>query len=123
VRDSGRTPAGTSALSVFQRLSTTVFPDLGTGLLHGKLPTEERERVMSRFASGQIQVLVATTVLEVGIDVPEASVVVVEQADRFGLAQLHQIRGRVGRGARRSWCILVPSERATPQGTQRLNTL
>jgi ATP-dependent DNA helicase RecG len=123
VRDSGRTPAGTSALSVFQRLSTTVFPDLGTGLLHGKLPAEERERVMSRFASGQIQVLVATTVLEVGIDVPEASVVVVEQADRFGLAQLHQIRGRVGRGARRSWCILVPSERATPQGTQRLNTL
>jgi len=122
IRDSRRA-AGISAQSLFRSLTSTVFPDLSVGLLHGKLPAEERARVMTQFASGEIQILVATTVLEVGIDVPEASVVVVEQADRFGLAQLHQIRGRVGRGSRSSWCILMPSDQVTPQAEERLQTL
>jgi len=78
---------------------------------------------MREFSTGEVQVLIATTVLEVGIDVPEASVMVVEQADRFGLAQLHQIRGRVGRGVRPSWCILIPAERTTPPGVERLKIL
>jgi ATP-dependent DNA helicase RecG len=122
IGDSQRSPQS-SAMSTFRRLSSTVFPDIQVGLLHGRLSWEERGRIMREFSSGAVQVLVSTTVLEVGVDVPEASVMVVEQADRFGLAQLHQIRGRVGRGVRPSWCILIPAERATPQGMERLRIL
>ncbi len=122
IRDSQHSPQS-SALSTFRRLSSTVFPDLQVGLLHGRLSWEERGRIMREFSRGEVQVLVSTTVLEVGVDVPEASVMVVEQADRFGLAQLHQIRGRVGRGVRPSWCILIPAERTTPQGMERLRIL
>jgi ATP-dependent DNA helicase RecG len=77
------------------------------GLVHGRLPAAEKDRVMAGFAAGSIRLLVATTVIEVGVDVPEASVMVIEQAERFGLAQLHQLRGRVGRGARPSSCLLL----------------
>ena len=100
----------TSAVEVAQRLSTETFADLRVGLLHGKLAAREKDSVMERFASGNLDVLVATTVIEVGIDVANASVMVVLDAQRFGLAQLHQLRGRVGRGAAKSFCILVADD-------------
>jgi ATP-dependent DNA helicase RecG len=92
-----------AATAEFQRLSERVFPDLRLGLLHGQLPGDEKDAVMSAFAAGAIDILVATTVVEVGIDVPNATVMVVEHAERFGLSQLHQLRGRVGRGAGQSY--------------------
>lgn len=88
-------------------LAKEVFPDLAVGLVHGRVPADDRDRVMRRFRAREIQVLVATTVIEVGIDVPNATVMVIEHPDRFGLAQLHQLRGRVGRGADASHCILM----------------
>lgn len=108
-----------SATEEFERLSAEVFPDLRLGLLHGQLPAKEKEPVMAKFRAGEIDVLVATTVIEVGVDVPNATVMVIEDADRFGIAQLHQLRGRVGRGADRSWCYLL-GEGATPDGEARL---
>jgi ATP-dependent DNA helicase RecG len=96
-----------AATAEFQRLSETVFPSLRMGLLHGQMPGDEKDAVMSAFAAGAIDVLVATTVIEVGIDVANATVMVVEHAERFGLSQLHQLRGRVGRGAEQSYCILL----------------
>ncbi|HHY36752.1 MAG TPA: ATP-dependent DNA helicase RecG, partial [Firmicutes bacterium] len=90
-------------------LQERVFPDLRLGLLHGRLPLEEKERVMEEFRRGKIDILVATTVIEVGVDVPNASVMVIQNAERFGLAQLHQLRGRVGRGEYQSYCILIGS--------------
>ncbi|MDT8341808.1 MAG: ATP-dependent DNA helicase RecG [Longimicrobiales bacterium] len=90
-----------------ERLATTVFRDFRVERVHGRMPGEEKDRVMREFAAGRVQVLVATTVIEVGIDVPNASVMVVEHAERFGLSQLHQLRGRVGRGAAESRCILI----------------
>lgn len=91
----------------YQRLASDVFPDIRIGLLHGQLNGEEKDATMRAFAAGEISILVATTVIEVGIDVPNASVMVVEHAERFGLSQLHQLRGRVGRGADQSYCILI----------------
>jgi ATP-dependent DNA helicase RecG len=85
----------------------TVFADHIVGLLHGRMKSDEREAVMRRFAAGEVHLLVATTVIEVGVDVPNATVMVVEHAERFGLAQLHQLRGRVGRGADQSHCHLL----------------
>ena len=89
---------------------------LRVGLLHGQMAAAAREEVMDRFRAGELQVLVATTVIEVGVDVPEATVMVVESADRFGIAQLHQLRGRVGRGGTASWCYLLGGE----EGNERL---
>ncbi len=89
------------------RLSTEVFPDRRVGLLHGQLSAEEKDAVMRAFRDGELDLLVATTVIEVGIDVPNATVMVIEHAERFGLSQLHQLRGRVGRGGAASWCVLV----------------
>jgi ATP-dependent DNA helicase RecG len=91
----------------YNRLQQEVFPDLRLGLIHGRLAAEERDAVMERFTRGEIDILVATTVIEVGIDVSNATVMVIENAERFGLSQLHQLRGRVGRGSGRSFCILV----------------
>jgi ATP-dependent DNA helicase RecG len=88
------------------------WPDLAVALVHGRLKAEERDRVMRRFRDGEVQVLVATTVIEVGIDVPNATVMVIENPERFGLAQLHQLRGRIGRGAGDSHCILLSGGRA-----------
>jgi len=103
-----------SATEEFKRLSEEVFPHRTLGLLHGQLPSDEKDAVMRAFLAGEIQLLVATTVIEVGIDVANATVMVIEHAERFGLSQLHQLRGRVGRGADQSFCILVsePGEMA-----------
>jgi ATP-dependent DNA helicase RecG len=95
---------------------------LQVGLLHGRLKPEEKERVMAAFRSGQTHVLVATSVIEVGVDVPNATVMIVFEAERFGLAQLHQLRGRIGRGQHKSWCILVASGK-NPEATERLTVL
>ena len=106
----------------YEQLVETYFADLRVAMVHGQLKRTTRERIMHRFRSGQIDVLVATTVIEVGIDVPNASVMVVEQADRFGLAQLHQLRGRVGRGQRQSICVFI-ADPTTDEGTQRLSAI
>ncbi len=99
-----------SATEEYERLAAHELSGLRVGLMHGQMATAAREEVMERFRSGEVQVLVATTVIEVGVDVPEATVMVVESADRFGIAQLHQLRGRVGRGQDPSWCYLLGGE-------------
>jgi ATP-dependent DNA helicase RecG len=104
-----------AATEEYERLSRDVFPDLRVGLVHGRMPSAEKDAAMTRFRDGQTDILVSTPVVEVGIDVPNASVMLIEAADRFGLAQLHQFRGRVGRGAHASYCLLLadsPSEDA-----------
>jgi len=104
---------GASAMAELEHLRADVFPDLRVALLHGRLPPREKDAAMAAFAAGETDVLLATTVVEVGVDVPNASVMVVLDAHRFGLAQLHQLRGRVGRGVARSYCVLVaPDDRA-----------
>jgi ATP-dependent DNA helicase RecG len=99
-----------SATEEYERLAAGELRGLRVGLMHGQMPAAAREEVMERFRAGEVEVLVATTVIEVGVDVPEATVMVVESADRFGIAQLHQLRGRVGRGASASWCYLLGGE-------------
>ena len=111
-----------SAVEVHQQLSQSVFPDLQVGLLHGRMASADKQAAISAFAAGDTQVLVSTTVVEVGVDVPEASVMVIEHADRFGLAQLHQLRGRVGRGAAASYCHLINDSR-NALARQRLEVL
>jgi ATP-dependent DNA helicase RecG len=104
-----------SAVQEYERLSKEVFPELKLGLLHGRMPSAEKDAVLEAFRRGELHILVATTVIEVGIDIPNASVMAIEGADRFGLAQLHQLRGRVGRGGEQSFCLLLsddPSETA-----------
>jgi len=104
------------------KLQQEVFPDLRVGILHGKMKPREKEEAMSAFAGGQTQVLVATTVVEVGVDVPNASLIIIENADRFGLSQLHQLRGRVGRGKYPSHCVLITATRSV-EAMERLHTL
>ena len=111
-----------SAEETWERLRTGPLAELSVGLLHGRLGAAEKDEVMSSFRAGDLQVLVATTVIEVGVDVPNATVMVILDADRFGIAQLHQLRGRVGRGADASWCYLV-GEGATPEAEERLSAL
>ena len=111
-----------SAVEVHEHLATAVFADLNVGLLHGRLSSEAKQAAIGAFARGESQVLVSTTVVEVGVDVPEASVMVVEHAERFGLAQLHQLRGRVGRGAAASHCLLLHGGN-NAQARQRLEVL
>jgi len=112
-----------SAVEMYEKLRTGPLAGLRVGLLHGRLDADEKEVVMRRFQRGETDVLVATTVIEVGVDVPNATVMVVEHAERFGLAQLHQLRGRVGRGAAKSFCILITGDRVTPLGEERLNAM
>jgi ATP-dependent DNA helicase RecG len=112
-----------SAVEMYNKLRSGALAGLRVGLLHGRLDAEEKEIIMRRFQRGEIDVLVSTTVIEVGVDVPNATVMVVEHAERFGLAQLHQLRGRVGRGAAKSYCILMTGERISPVGEERLNAM
>ncbi|HSJ26647.1 MAG TPA: ATP-dependent DNA helicase RecG [Acidimicrobiia bacterium] len=120
VEDSDKIEAA-SATGEFERLRG-VFPDLSLGLLHGQLASKEKESVMEAFRRGELDVLVATTVIEVGIDVANATVIVIEDADRFGLSQLHQLRGRVGRGHEPGTCILL-ADPTTPDGEQRIEAM
>jgi ATP-dependent DNA helicase RecG len=112
-----------SAVEMHEKLRSGPLAGLRLALLHGRLDADEKEIVMRRFQRGEIDVLVATTVIEVGVDVPNATVMVVEHAERFGLAQLHQLRGRVGRGAAKSYCILITGERVTPLAEERLSAM
>jgi ATP-dependent DNA helicase RecG len=112
-----------AAIDEYGRLSRTVFPKLQIGLLHGRLSSEEKDDVMQCFRRNEVQILVATTVIEVGVDVPNATVMVIEHAERFGLAQLHQLRGRIGRGSQKSTCILMAPSRMTEEARARLETM
>ena len=122
VIEESETQAMKAAQQMYEHLSKEVFPTLSVGLMHGRLGSDEKERVMQEFKAGRVQILVSTTVIEVGVDVPNASVMVIEQAERFGLSQLHQLRGRVGRGAAQSYCILV-TEKMNDAAKQRIRTL
>jgi ATP-dependent DNA helicase RecG len=112
-----------SATEMFDELRTGALAGLRLGLLHGRLSADDKEVTMARFTRGDIDVLVATTVIEVGVDVANASVMVIDHAERFGLAQMHQLRGRVGRGAPKSFCILMTGDNVTPQAEARLNAM
>jgi len=112
-----------AAQQMHRQLREKIFPDLHVGLLHGRLDAAEKEHVMCEFQQGKIEVLVATTVIEVGVDVPNATVMVIEHADRFGLAQLHQLRGRIGRGAAKSYCVLMRGEKVSEEGERRLDAM
>ena len=111
-----------AAAEEHRRLSHEVFPDLKLGLLHGRMSPAEKDRVMRSFRDGHLDILVSTAVVEVGIDVPNATVMLIEGADRFGLSQLHQFRGRVGRGEHRSYCFLL-SDNLSGQAGERLRAL
>jgi ATP-dependent DNA helicase RecG len=112
-----------AATAEYERLARHVFPGIRLGLLHGRLKNDEKDSVMEQFRRNEIQILVATTVIEVGVDVPNATIMVVEHADRFGLAQLHQLRGRIGRGAEKSRCILVARKNITGEARARIETM
>ena len=112
-----------AAEQMHRQLREKIFPQLHVGLLHGRLDADQKERVMREFQQGKIEILVATTVIEVGVDVPNATVMVIEHADRFGLAQLHQLRGRIGRGAAKSYCVLMRGGKVSEEGERRLNAM
>jgi len=111
-----------AATTEYERLSRDVFPDLKLGLLHGQMPGSEKEDVMRHFRAGELDILVSTSVVEVGIDVPRASVMMIEGAERFGLSQLHQFRGRVGRDKEQGYCLLIP-EKLSPEARERLRLM
>ena len=112
-----------AAIKMYKELGAKVFPELKLGLLHGRLDADLKEQVMRLFQKGEIQILVSTTVIEVGVDVPNATVMVIEHAERFGLAQLHQLRGRIGRGAAKSYCILMTGGKVSEEGERRLDAM
>jgi len=112
-----------AAIQMYDELRLHKLADLRVGLLHGRMNADEKDDVMRRFQAGKIDVLVATTVIEVGVDVANASLMVVEHAERFGLSQLHQLRGRIGRGAAKSFCILMTGGKVTEEADQRLDTM
>ncbi len=116
-------PSLKSAISMYEQLRKGELQGLRLGLLHGRLDADEKEIIMRRFQRGEIDVLIATTVIEVGVDVPNATVMVIEHAERFGLAQMHQLRGRVGRGGAKSYCILMTAGRISEQAEERLNAM
>jgi ATP-dependent DNA helicase RecG len=108
-----------AASKMAKLLAEEVFPGIAVGLVHGRLAADERDKVMRKFRKNEISILVATTVIEVGIDVPNATVMVIEHPERFGLAQLHQLRGRIGRGSAVSHCVLLPAESANTERLER----
>jgi len=123
IEEGGRMEARAAEAEHRRLAASRELAPFAVGLLHGRLPAEEKQRTMAEFAAGRLHVLVTTTVVEVGVDVPNATVMVIESADRFGLTQLHQLRGRVGRGEARSVCVLVPGPSAGAQARERLETL
>jgi ATP-dependent DNA helicase RecG len=112
-----------AAIKMFDELRRNVFPQLELGLLHGRLSAEEKDGIMRRFKGGELNILVATTVIEVGVDVPNASIMVIEHAERFGLSQMHQLRGRIGRGSAKSYCVLMTGAKVSDEAQQRLDTM
>jgi len=112
-----------AAIKMYDELRNHALPELRVGLLHGRMSPEEKDAAMASFQRGAIDVLVSTTVVEVGVDVPHASVMVIEHAERFGLSQLHQLRGRIGRGAAQSYCVLMTGARVSPEAQQRLDAM
>jgi ATP-dependent DNA helicase RecG len=112
-----------AAIKMYRELSGNIFADLKVGLLHGRLDADLKEQVMRGFQRGELQILVATTVIEVGVDVPNATVMVIEHAERFGLAQLHQLRGRIGRGGAKSYCILMTGGKVSEDAQRRLEAM
>jgi ATP-dependent DNA helicase RecG len=114
--------AAKSATAEFEKWKPMLAP-YSVGLLHGRMPPEEKEEVVARFRAGELAALIATTVIEVGVDIPNASIMVVENAERFGLAQLHQLRGRIGRGEHKSFCILLHDPKAEETAREKLAVL
>jgi ATP-dependent DNA helicase RecG len=112
-----------AAIKMYRELSGKIFADLKVGLLHGRLDADLKDQVMRMFQKGELQILVATTVIEVGVDVPNATMMVIEHAERFGLAQLHQLRGRIGRGAAKSYCVLMTGGKISDDGQKRLDAM
>ncbi len=112
-----------AAMQMYEKLRKKIFPGLRVGLIHGRLDANEKDQVMRSFQRGQLDVLVATTVIEVGVDVPNASIMVIEHAERFGLSQLHQLRGRIGRGSARSYCVLMTGGKVSIEAEQRLDAM
>jgi ATP-dependent DNA helicase RecG len=112
-----------SAIEEYQKLQEVIFPEFSVGLLHGRMSSAQKEAAIEQFRTNQTQILVSTTVVEVGVDVPNATVMLIENAERFGLSQLHQLRGRVGRGAAQSYCLLMSHPKATVDAKQRLGVL
>ena len=112
-----------AATKMYERLKEREFRDAVVGLVHGRMKPEEKDAVMESFEAGDTDILISTTVVEVGVDVPNATVMVVEHAERFGLAQLHQLRGRVGRGGHQSYCILMVGAGATDEARERIQVL
>ena len=112
-----------AAMKMYKELSTRIFPDLKVAVLHGRLDAETKDMTMRLFQRGEIQILVSTTVIEVGVDVPNANLMVIEHAERFGLSQLHQLRGRIGRGAAKSYCILMTGGKVSEEGDRRLDAM
>jgi ATP-dependent DNA helicase RecG len=112
-----------AAMKMYRELSKKIFPDLNVAVLHGRMEPDLKEQVMRLFQQGKIQILVSTTVIEVGVDVPNAAVMVIEHAERFGLAQLHQLRGRIGRGAAKSYCVLMTSGKVSEEADRRLDAM
>ncbi|HSU26407.1 MAG TPA: helicase-related protein, partial [Pyrinomonadaceae bacterium] len=112
-----------AATKMYEELRDKAFPDLNVGLLHGKMKSAEKDEIMRRFVAGDLNILVSTTVIEVGVDVPNASLMIIEHAERFGLSQLHQLRGRVGRGAQQSFCVLLTDDKQTAVAKERLGIM
>lgn len=112
-----------AAIDAAEQLKNEIFPQFQIGVLHGRMKSAEKDAVMTRFRQGELQLLVSTTVIEVGVDVPNATVMMIEHADRFGLSQLHQLRGRVGRGAEQSYCLLIPSDHYSDDAGKRLQVM
>lgn len=112
-----------AATENYEKLSAETFAEFNVALLHGRMKSEEKERIMEAFKAGEIQILVSTTVIEVGVDVPQATIMVIEHAERFGLTQLHQLRGRVGRGKEQAYCILIATHPLSEDAQKRLKTM